>query len=287
MENITAFFTTYSEELPRLIITKGVFILAIVIGIVIINRILSYSISRAVRRFIKQDTTGGIQAEEKREDTLISVFSKTSRVLVWVLGGLIILSELGVNIAPLLAAAGVAGIAFGFGGQYLIRDIITGLFIIFENQYRVGDVVALGGVSGVVESINLRLTVLRDLDGNVHHIPNGEVSIASNMTKGYSRIHVDIGVGYGSDIEKVTKTVNQVGSAMATDPEWKGKIIKAPAFLRVNEFADSAVIVKILGETEPGEQWAVAGEFRKRLKYAFDQAGIEIPFPQRVVHTAN
>src|SRR5690606_5599433 len=131
-----------------------------------------------------------------------------------------------VEIGPLLAAAGVAGIAFGFGGQYLIRDVITGLFIILENQYRVGDVICVRDKCGVIESINLRLTVIRDLDGTVHHLPNGEVTISSNLTKKFSRVNINVGVSYGADINIVKEVINQVGTELANDPEWKERIIQ-------------------------------------------------------------
>ena len=200
---------------------------------------------------------------------------------------MMILSEFGINIGPIIATAGVAGLAFGFGGQYLIRDIISGLFIILENQYRVGDVISLNNVAGLVEKINLRLTIIRDLDGTVHYIPNGEVKIASNLSNGFSSINIDLGVGYNSDLEKVEKVINKVGKDLTEDPKWNKDIKSTPKFIRVEKFADSAIIVKVLGDTKPLRQWDVAGEFRKRVKIAFDQEGIEIPFPQMVVHNAS
>lgn len=206
---------------------------------------------------------------------------------MWLIAFMMIISEFGLNIGPVLAAAGIIGLAFGFGGQYLIRDVISGLFIILENQYRVGDVVCLGEKCGLVEDINLRLTTIRDLDGTVHHIPNGEIKSASNLSKYFSRVNLNIGISYNSNLEKVIAVVNKVGNDLSEDPQWKDQIKKAPQFLRVDDFADSAVVIKILGETEPLKQWDVAGELRKRLKIAFDKEGIEIPFPQRVVHNTN
>jgi small-conductance mechanosensitive channel len=206
------------------------------------------------------------------------------KFLVVVLAALMILSEFGVNIAPLIAGAGIIGLAVGFGGQYVIRDIITGLFIILENQYRVGDAVTISGIAGSVEDITLRVTVLRDLDGTVHHIPHGEVTTVSNKAKGFAR--VDIGVSYDTQLEKVIDVINQVGQEMTEDEYFGDLITDAPKFLRVNEFADSAVILKILGETKPLSQWEVAGELRKRLKIAFDREGIEIPYPQVVMHNS-
>ena len=197
-----------------------------------------------------------------------------------------VIEEFGVSIGPLLAAAGVAGLALGFGGQYLIRDLISGLFIITENQYRIGDVVSFDGDSGSVEDITLRMTTLRDLNGTVHHIPHGEIKRVSNLSKSFARVNLDISVSYNSKLENVINVVNRVGKELAEDDKFKNSIIKAPEFLRVDDFADSAIIIKILGDTKPLKQWEVTGELRKRLKLAFDEAGIEIPFPQRVIHQA-
>ena len=202
------------------------------------------------------------------------------------IASLMVLSEVGLMVAPIIAGAGIVGLAVGFGGQYLIRDIISGLFIIMENQYRVGDVVNFDGTGGVVEDISIRMTTLRDLDGTIHHVPHGEIKKVANLSKRFSRVNLDVGVAYDSDIELVIKVVNETGKALAADPEWKDRIIEAPQFLRVNDFADSAVVIKILGETQPIDQWAVTGELRKRIKIAFDEAGIEFPFPQMVVHQA-
>jgi small conductance mechanosensitive channel len=153
-----------------------------------------------------------------------------------------------------------------------------------ENQYRVGDVVCFDSTCGLVEDITLRMTSLRDLDGTVHHVPHGEVKKVPNLTKNYSRVNMNIGVSYDSDLEVVISTIDKVGQELAEDPQWKDFILTPPRFLRVDDFADSAIMVKILGDTQPIKQWDVAGELRKRLKIAFDRAGIEIPFPQRVVH---
>jgi len=158
------------------------------------------------------------------------------------------------------------------------------MFIIVENQYRTGDVVCFDSTCGLVESITLRMTTLRDLDGTVHHVPHGEVKKVSNLSKYYARVNLTIGVSYNADLEKVIATVNAVGKELAEDEVWKDMIITPPKFLRVENFADSAVEIKILGDTKPMKQWDVAGELRMRLKLAFDREGIEIPFPQRVVH---
>jgi small conductance mechanosensitive channel len=264
--------------------TNGLRIILVFLGAWIINKIVGMSIERLIRKMVKPDFYATSEAEKKREDTLIRVFSGAFSVILYLMVIMMVLSELGINIGPLIAGAGVAGLAFGFGAQYLIRDIITGLFIIMENQYRVGDVVCLDGTCGCVEDINLRMTVLRDLDGTVHHIPNGAITKSSNLSKDFARVNLNIGISYNSDIEKVIDVVNHVGKELADDPKYKDMIKKPMEFLRVNAFGDSAVEIKILGDVIPLKQWEVAGEFRKRLKKAFDAASIEIPFPQRVVH---
>jgi len=197
---------------------------------------------------------------------------------------MMILPELGINVGPILAGAGILGIALGFGAQYMIRDFLAGLFIIIENQYREGDVVCLDGTCGLVEDINLRKTILRDLDGIVHHVPNGEIKKASNLSKQFARVNLNIGVSYKENLDKVIKVVNQVGRELAEDPRWKDLILKPPQFLRVDDFGESAIIIKILGETKPLKQWDVTGELRKRIKIAFDKEGIEIPFRQITIH---
>jgi small conductance mechanosensitive channel len=275
----------YSPAISTWVAEQGVRILFILVGALIAHYISGAFIERVVRKLIRQGR-GSRDSEERRENTLIQVFGGVASVLIWLSAGLMVLSELGVAIGPLLAAAGIAGVAVGFGGQYLIRDIITGLFILMENQYRVGDIVCFDSTCGEVEHISLRMTVLRDLDGVVHHVPHGEVKRVSNLSKDFSRVNLDIGVAYSSDLEQVIEVINRTGRELAGDDAWREDIIEAPQFLRVNEFADSAILVKILGQTKPLRQWAVAGELRKRLKIAFDNAGIEIPFPQRVVHMA-
>lgn len=266
------------------ILSHGLKIIAIVFIFFLIHKFSGIFLEKLIRKAVVPNHFLSKEAEKKREDTLIRIANGTLGVLVWLVGIMMILSEAGVDIGPLLAAAGIAGIALGFGGQYLIRDVISGLFMILENQYRVGDVACFDGTCGLVEDISLRMTTLRDLDGTVHHIPHGEIKKVSNLSKYFSRVNLNVGISYGANLEKVIEVVNKVGEQMAQDSQWKEFIIKPPQFLRVDDFADSAVVIKILGETKPLKQWDVAGELRKRLKIAFDKEGIEIPFPQRVIH---
>lgn len=268
------------------VMAHGLNILIIVVAVLAIRRFSGFFLTKLVRKLVISSPFLSKEAEIKREDTLIHILRTAFGFLIWIVAGLMILDEAGIAVGPLLAAAGIAGVAIGFGGQYLIRDLITGLFLIIENQYRIGDVVSFDGTSGVVEDITLRMTTLRDMDGTVHHVPHGEITKVSNLSKYFARVNLNIGVSYSANLEEVIEVVNKVGNDLAEDNDWKENILKAPQFLRVEEFADSAVIVKVYGDTKPLQQWAVTGELRKRLKIAFDQNGIEIPFPQRVIHQA-
>ncbi len=279
-------FSIALESISPQFITHSIKIIVIIFIVYLVHRFALFFIIKLVRKAVLPGSFSTKEDEKKREDTLIQIFSATFSVVLIIVAVLMILQEIGVEIAPLLAAAGIAGIAFGFGGQYLIRDLISGLFIIMENQYRIGDVVCFDNTCGSVEDLTMRMTTLRDLDGVVHHVPHGEIKKVSNMSKYFARVNLNIGVAYHSNLDHVISVVNRVGTELAEDSYWKEHIIKAPQFLRVNDFADSAIIIKILGDTMPLKQWEVAGELRKRLKIAFDQEGIEIPFPQRVVHQA-
>ncbi len=246
-------------------------------------------VTNLIKKTIRPDKFKSHREEKLREETLISISNAAIKVGVVLVVIMLILSELGVDIGPLLAGAGIAGVALGFGAQSMVEDYLSGMFIILENQFRVGDVVRFNNedrISGVVERITVRQTVLRDLDGMVHHIPNGEIKVATNMTMEYSSINLDVGVGYDTDIDKLEKVINEVGNELQKDKDWRERIIEAPKFERVDDFGDSAITVKILGRTQPMEQWAVTGELRRRLKKAFDKNNIEIPFPQRTIHQA-
>lgn len=280
----------YSQIITKIspwFLNHGLKIIIVTVIALFARRFSGLLIERLIRKMVVSDRFSSKEAERKREDTLIRIFSVSTTALIWILALLMVLQELGVAIGPLLAAAGIAGLAFGFGGQYLIRDLISGLFVIMENQYRIDDVVCFGDTCGLVEDISLRMTTLRDLNGTVHHVPHGEIKTVSNLSKTFARVNMNIGISYSANLEKVISVVNRVGQELADDPAWKNQIIKAPQFLRVDEFADSAVVIKILGDTQPLKQWDVAGELRKRIKIAFDKEGIEIPFPQRVIHQSN
>jgi small conductance mechanosensitive channel len=279
-------FRNWIEAMVPWLLSHGIKIVIIATGAWLLKKITTRIIIKAVRIAVVRDIGMSEEAEKKREDTLIVIFTGASRIVLLLLATLMILQEIGLEIGPILAGAGIVGLALGFGGQYLIRDIITGLFLILENQYRIGDVIKIDMTGGLVEDISLRKTTLRDLNGTVHHIPHGEIKRVSNLSKTYARVNLDIGISYSSDLEHVIKVINKTGKELAEDPLFRDVIISPPQFLRVDDFADSAIIVKILGDTKPHKQWEVTGELRKRIKIAFDKEGIKIPFPQRVIHNA-
>jgi small conductance mechanosensitive channel len=259
-------------------------LIILVIGVALwfaLKRFLPPLIRGAVRRNIGEETE---EEEKKREDTLIAVFSGIGQVMIFLIVVFSILSVLTVPIAPVLAGFGIAGIAVGFGAQYLIRDLISGIFIIMENQYRVGDVAKVADVSGFVEKITLRKTVLRDLDGIVHHIPNGEIKVASNFTRNFSRVNLNVSVSYGTNLDHAIRVVNRVGEELAREENWRNIILTPPKVLRVDKLGDSGIELKIVGDVKPIRQWEVMGELRLRLKNTFDVEGIEIPWPHMKVY---
>jgi len=242
-------------------------------------------VPRLVARSIARRSGESEEEVGKRGYTLSRVLTNSGQALIILIATFTILSELDINIAPILAGAGVAGIAIGFGAQNIIRDILAGVFILMENQYhRVGDVVRIADVAGLVEDINLRRTVLRDLDGIVHVVPNGEIRVASNFTKDWSRVNLNVSVAYGEDLDRVISVINRVGKELAEDIKWAPLILTPPQVLRVDNLGDSGIEIKILGETKPIRQWDVMGELRRRLKKAFDEEGIEIPWPHTKVY---
>ena len=248
---------------------------------------LKKSLPPLVRRTLVRTRGETKEAIKKRTDTLFSVVLGAGRLFIIIVVIFMILSELDVPIAPALAGFGIAGIAIGFGAQYLIKDLIAGTFILLENQYRVGDWVMVADISGLVEEVHLRKTVLRDFDGTVHHVPNGEIRVASNYTRKFSRINLNISVAYDTDLDHAMNVINRVGDELAADEHW-GKLIKgAPRALRVNNLGDSGIDIKIVGNVNPMQQWAVMGELRLRLKKAFDAEGIEIPWPHTKVYFGN
>jgi moderate conductance mechanosensitive channel len=222
----------------------------------------------------------------KRAETLGRVFRYIVAVVVTLVAGMLVLSELGVSVAPILGAAGVAGLAIGFGAQSLVKDYFTGFFLLLENQIRQGDVVKLGEHSGLVEEVTLRYVQLRDYDGHVHFVPNGAISTVVNMSRGHAQAVVDVGVGYREDLDRVMAVMRDVAERMRAEPTYEGRILDALEMAGVERWADSAVVIRARFRVAPLEQWTVRRDYLLRLKRAFDAHGIEIPFPQMTLHTA-
>lgn len=220
---------------------------------------------------------------ERRISTIGRLLVRIAAGVIAVLAMLMALQLFGIDIGPAVAGLGVVGIAVGFGAQTLIRDWLAGIFIVLENQYSQGDVVSIAGVEGKVEDFSLRRTTLRDLSGTVHTVPNGQIAVASNMTRLFARVNMDISVAYDTDLDLASELIDRVGDDMLADPEWGNRMLEAPRVVRVDALADSSVTLKVLGEVKAAEQWAVGGELRKRILAAFNRGGIEIPFPHRVV----
>ena len=255
--------------------------LVILIVVIIMLLILRYS-EKLTSRFIQSvQRRQRIQDEEfeKRTNTLSGILHYVINIVVLIIAAIMILGEIGVDIGPILAAAGVLGLAIGFGAQSLVKDILSGFFIFLEDQIRVGDVVDIAGKAGIVEKINLKLTILRDLSGNVHFVPNGEINVVTNMTKGFSRYLFKVGVAYREDVDEVMGVMKQVDEELRNDDNFKDDIIAPLEMLGLDEFGDSALVIKAYTSTKPLKQWRIGREFNRRLKKAFDERNIEIPFP--------
>jgi small conductance mechanosensitive channel len=250
-------------------------------------KVLSVSLRQArnlMIRHMERSRKVDVKEMEKRVDTLASILNATSRIIAWTIIMMVVLREIGVDIAPLIAGAGIVGLAVGFGAQELVRDFISGFFMLLENQISTGDVAIINGASGLVESIGLRTITLRDASGVVHVFQNGKINSLSNMTKTWSAMVFDIGVAYKEDTDRVCAVMKQVGDTLLNDEEFGPKIIEPMEIMGVESFGDSAVVIQARIKTRPIEQWNVGREYRRRLKKAFDEAGIEIPFPQQTIH---
>jgi moderate conductance mechanosensitive channel len=226
--------------------------------------------------------------EITRVETLARVFRNAATIIIFIVAGTLVLDTLGLSIAPILATAGVAGLAIGFGAQSLIKDYFTGFFLLLEDQVREGDVVEIAGKSGLVEEVTLRYVRLRDGDGYVHFVPNGEIKLVSNRTRGFARAVVDVGVGYGVDIDQAFAVMREVAQSMRADGKWKNRIADDLEILGVDKLDNSAVVLRVQLRVVPAiERDNVKREYLKRIKKAFDERGIELPFPQLMVHTAS
>ncbi len=260
-------------------------IVVLVLGVVLL-KLLNLAMGRLAARALahgQEESPAQAIEHKKRVETLLGIAKRLLQVSVWGLAIVLVLMQVGVYVAPIIAGAGVLGIAVGFGAQELVRDVVTGFFQLLENHVRQGDVAVINGTGGVVETIGLRTIVLRDLAGVVHVFQNGKIQTLANMTKSWSAMVFDIGVAYKADVDEAIRIMRDVGANLQKDVEFSTKILEPIEVFGVDAFEDSSVIIKARIKTAPVEQWSVGREYRRRLKYAFDAAGIEIPFPQRTV----
>ena len=240
---------------------------------------------RLIRRLRVYITSGTSDNEEvKRIETLGRVFRYMASVVISLVTGILILGELGVSVAPILGAAGVVGLAVGFGAQSLVKDYFTGFFLLLENQMRQGDVVEAGGKAGVVEEITLRYLRMRDYSGNVHFVPNGSITTVTNMTRGFAQAVMDVGVAYRENVDAVLDVMREVGAGMRADEVFGPTILDDLEIAGVEQLADSAVVLRCRFKVAPIQQWNVRREFLRRLKAAFDATGIEIPYPHLTIY---
>ncbi len=257
-------------------------ILAAYIGIRLLRVALDRLEAILIQASVSKETVPGAGA--KRIRTLTSVLWTIAVGLIWFVVALTALGQMGINLAPVLAGAGVVGLAVGFGAQNLVRDLVSGFFLILENQIRVGDVAIINGTGGLVEAITFRTVVLRDLSAIVHVFPNGAINTLSNLTKEWSAYVIDVGVAYKEDTDCVVEVMRSVADAMQKEPEFGAVMIAPIEIFGVDDFADSAVVIKARFKTRPLQQFNVGREYRRRLKKAFDEQGIEIPFPHRTLY---
>lgn len=266
----------------------------IIIAVIVVAAILvSWAARQAVRRMERKlDAAESLTAEMnlQRTATLTQALHHVIRVLVWTMAVLLILGEVGISLGPLLAGAGIAGVALGFGAQSLVRDFLSGFFILLENQYGVGDIIVVNAdanISGKVESISLRITQIRSFDGTLHTVPNGNIQFVGNRTKGWARAVVDVGVAYGEDVRGVRDVLEELFEEVRQDDDLQRRIYDGPTVLGVEHLGEYEVVIRSIADVRPPYQWEIQRELRRRIKERFDERGIEIPFPYRVMISRN
>jgi small-conductance mechanosensitive channel len=280
-----------NDVLPVAIRVGVVLVLAFLLRWVLIRAVDKLVERRVSKQLAEADGTASTPAEAiiaakrsaQRAETLGSLFRNIITITVYTLAGLLVMAELGFNLAPLIAGAGILGVALGFGAQSLVADFISGIFILMEDQYGVGDVVDVGDATGTVEEVQLRVTKIRAIDGVLWFVRNGEIMRVGNMSQDWSRTVLDVAVAYGADVKKAKEIMREIGEALDVDPEYGDKVLEAPEVWGVEDLGADAVVIRMVVKTKPGEQWAASRVMRERIKAAFDAAGIEIPFSQRTV----
>ena len=283
MDILTRFFEQTAWEQLIFTTLRVTLIVVLVAAALFAARVL---LGRLEQRLVRlSEKQGELPGESrKRAETLVRLVRQAALIVIWIMGALVLLRELGIEITPILASVGIASLAVGFGAQNLVRDVIAGFFMILENQVRVGDVATVNGTGGLVEQINFRTIVLRDLAGTVHVFPNGSVTTLANLTQEWSAAVLDIGVAYKEDIDRVIEIMRRVGAELRADATVGPAIIADMEIFGVDNFADSAIVIKCRLKTQPIRQWEIGREYRRRLKKAFDEAGVEIPFPHRTLY---
>jgi small conductance mechanosensitive channel len=282
IEQVTNWLTTSSMAIFEASLRIFITFLIGYIGIKAIRLAITHLKTLLIKASEDTETVPGMV--QKRITTLTGLLQTLTFSVVWAIVIIMALEQLGLDITPVLASAGILGLAVGFGAQNLVRDVISGFFIILENQIRVGDVAIVNGTGGLVEKISFRTITLRDLSGVVHVFPNGTITTLSNMTKGWSGYVIDVGVAYKEDTDHVSQVMVSVAEELRQDPDFGPKIIEPIEILGVDQFGPSEVVIKARLKTLPIEQWGVGREYRRRLKKAFDAKGIEIPFPHRTLY---
>lgn len=263
----------------------GVLLLVIVVAAVLVHWMARLAVRRVQRRL---QTAEGLTAELdlQRANTLTHALSYLTRVVIWTLALLLLLGQVGVNLGPLIAGAGIAGVALGFGAQSLVKDFLSGFFILLENQYGVGDVITVNAdeqLTGKVEQIDLRVTQIRSYDGTLNFVPNGTIQLVGNKTRGWARAILDIGVGYGENVDRVRSVLEELFDELREDEDIKGWFLDGPSVVGVENLGEYEVVVRSIADVRPSKRWDAARELRRRIKARFDERGIEIPFPYRVM----
>jgi small conductance mechanosensitive channel len=275
---MTEMFKTIASWLT----TSGIKIIGILIALIILSQMSRWIVTWMERFVYEKDPLLASEAK-KRAQTLGNILRHAFLIALIFVAALMILGELGIQLGPLLATAGIGALAIGFGAQSLVKDVISGFFIILENQYRIGDVIEVAGVSGLVESVSLRKTVLRDLQGRVHTIPNGEIKVVSNLSKEWSRSVLDLGISYREDVDQIVELLTQIGKELESEEPLKSALLEPLQILGVEKFDESQVVIRMMVKTAPLRQWEVGRELRRRIKIRFDEKGIQLPYPHRVL----
>ncbi|MBP6230591.1 MAG: mechanosensitive ion channel family protein [Paludibacteraceae bacterium] len=287
IESVKLAFNKLITDIVNWLLYDFTYILISLVVVIVLIWLLN-AISRNLEKVILKRSDALLDKEaQKRVKTLMSIGRGIMRLILWAIFALILLKRIGIEIGPIIASAGIAGIAIGFGAQELIRDFLAGFFVLLDNQIRTDDIVVINGTTGVVEKIELRTIRLRDHSGVVHIFQHGKVNTLSNMTKEWSALVFEIGVAYKEDVDTVIAIMKSVGEDLEKDSRFSGNILEPISILGVEQFANSSIQLKVRIKTQTGEQWQTRREYMRRLKYAFDEKGIEIPFPHTTVYWGN